>query len=149
MSPKGHRHEMVKKALQQHWIPLVAGGPIDLITETTLCISEENFLEPEFLFWPRAVPLAEITARSALLVVEIADTRLGYDLGRKASIFAGIGLREYWVIDASRLETRLHREPQPAGFHSVVDARPADRLAPALMPALAVSLAGLGLGPIA
>ena len=26
MSPKGARHELVKKALQQHWIPLVVGS---------------------------------------------------------------------------------------------------------------------------
>ena len=88
MSPKGNRHELVKKALQQHWFPLIAGSPIDLITETTLYVGDDEFLEPDFLFWSRAMPLANVTASSALLIVEVADLSLAYDLGRKAGIYA-------------------------------------------------------------
>ena len=40
MSPKGARHESVKKALQQHWFPLIVGTAVDLITETMLYIAE-------------------------------------------------------------------------------------------------------------
>ena len=53
MSPKGIRHEVVKAALQQHWFPLIVGSPINLITETTLYVSVDEFREPDFLFWPR------------------------------------------------------------------------------------------------
>ena len=76
MSPKGNRHELVKKALQQHWFPLIVGTPIDLITETTLYVADDEFLEPDFLFWPRAIPLDSVTASSALLIVEVADSSL-------------------------------------------------------------------------
>src|SRR5262245_23338907 len=80
MSPKGARHELVKKVLQQHWFPLIAGTEIDLITETTLYISDDEFREPDFLFWPRSIPLQGVTAGKALLIVEVADSSLGYDL---------------------------------------------------------------------
>src|SRR5436190_22347194 len=44
MSPKGNRHELVKAALQQHWFPRIVGTPINVITETTRRIGEDEFL---------------------------------------------------------------------------------------------------------
>lgn len=145
MSPKGNRHELVKAALQQHWFPRVVGTPINLITETTLYVSDDEFLEPDFLFWPRAIPLASVTASSALLIVEVADSSLGYDLGRKAGIYARLGLLELWVIDAKSLVTTIHRDPASSGYTNTHKAEPTALLCPMQAPLLAVSLAALGL----
>jgi Uma2 family endonuclease len=147
MSPKGARHELVKKALQQHWFPLIAGSPIDLITETTLYISEDEFREPDFLFWPRSVPLKDVTAGSALLIVEVADTSLGYDLGTKAHAYAQLGLPELWVINANTLVTAVHRNPTPTGYPKPGEAGPSELLEPLHAPHLGVRLTELGLTP--
>jgi Uma2 family endonuclease len=88
---------------------LIAGSTVDLITETTLCISVDEFREPDFLFSPRSIPLKDVTAGSALLIVEVADRSLRYDLLTKASAYVQLGLREYWVVDAMRLVTFIHR----------------------------------------
>jgi Uma2 family endonuclease len=145
MSPKGARHELVKKALQQHWFPLIVGSPIDLITETTLYVAKDEFLEPDFLFWPRAIPLDSVTAGSALLIVEVADSSLRYDLGRKAGIYARLGLQELWVVDANSIVTTIHRDPGPNGYADTRQAEPGAMLQPVQAPQLAVSLAALGL----
>jgi Uma2 family endonuclease len=145
MSPKGNRHEVVKAALQQHWFPRVVATPINLITETTLYVSDDEFLEPDFLFWPRAIPLASVTASSALLIVEVADSSLAYDLGRKAGIYARLGLQELWVIDAKSLVTTIHRDPVSSGYTDTHRAEPGTLLSPMQAPFLAVSLATLGL----
>jgi Uma2 family endonuclease len=149
MSPKGVRHELVKKALQQHWIPLIAGSPVDLATETTLYIGVDEFREPDFLFWPRSIPLDEVTAASALLLVEVADTSLRYDLQTKAPAYARLGLREYWVIDARSLVTFVHRHPGPDGYPKPRKLGPGKLLEPLLAPQLAVRLTDLGLTPAA
>jgi Uma2 family endonuclease len=146
MSPKGVRHELVKKALQQHWFPLIAGGLVDLITETTLYISDDEFREPDFLFWPRTIPLKSLTAASALLVAEVADTSLGYDLGAKAVAYASLGLPELWVINIQTLTTTIHRTPQSTGYADRRDAGPSVLLEPLHAPHLAVRLADLDLG---
>ena len=145
MSPKGNRHELVKKALQQYWIPLVVGSLIDLITETTLYVAKDEFLEPDFLFWPRATSLKEVTAASALLIVEVADTSLGYDLGTKAPTYARLGLPELWVINAQTLVTTIHRQPGPAGYADVRGVAPSDLLEPMHAPHLSVRLGELDL----
>lgn len=147
MSPKGARHELVKKALQQYWFPKVVGTPIDLITETTLYISEDEFREPDFLFWPRSIPLKDVTTGSSLLIVEVADTSLGYDLGTKALAYARLGLPELWVINAKTLVTTIHRGPGPAGYPDPLEAGPDELLEPILAPHLAVRLTDLGLTP--
>ena len=130
MSPKGSRHEIVKAALQQHWFPRIVGTAVNLITETTLYIAEDEFLEPDFLFWPRSIPLKDVTAGSALLIVEVADTSLRYDLGRKAAAYARLGLPELWVINAQTLVSTIHRKPEAAGYPDPRDAGPNDLLEP-------------------
>jgi Uma2 family endonuclease len=147
MSPKGNRHELVKAALQQHWFPRIVGSPINLIIETTLYVGADEFREPDFLFWPRTVPLKEVTAASALLIVEVADTSLHYDLDTKGPTYARLGLPEYWVIDAKALVTTIHRQPGPDGYPDPREARPDELLEPLRAPYLAVRLADLGLAP--
>ena len=48
---------------------------------------------------------------SALLVVEIADTTLAYDLNVKASLYAASGIRDYWVVDLTASLVHQHRDP--------------------------------------
>jgi hypothetical protein len=47
-----------------------------------------------------------------LLVIEVADSSLAYDLGDKASLYAAADISDYWVVDV--IHTRLHvfREPR-------------------------------------
>jgi len=146
MSPKGNRHELVKKALQQYWTPLIVGSAIDLITETTLRVGQDEFFEPDFLFWPRSIPLKDVTAATALLIVEVADTSLRYDLGTKADIYARLDLCELWVINAETLVTTIHREPQPTRYANVENKQPNERIEPIRAPSLAVTLGTLDLG---
>lgn len=146
MSPKGARHELVKKELTRYW-PRIVPDDLDLLSETTLYISETDFLEPDFVIWPRAVPIPDLAISHILLLVEIADSSLAYDVGRKAAIYAGLGLREYWVINANSLVTRVHTGPGAGGFSSLREIDPAVRLVPTLAPSMAVCLADLGLRP--
>jgi Uma2 family endonuclease len=145
MSPKGNRHELVKRAMQEFWFPRVVGTSTTLITETTLWINPTHFLEPDFVFWPRAVPIRDLGPANINLIVEIADTSLTYDTGRKAALFATFGIPEYWVINAEDLMTRIHRGPTGSTFASVTDHTANVLLTPAQLPALAVQLAALDL----
>jgi Uma2 family endonuclease len=148
MNAKGAVHEIVKMELQRYWFPLVASTELSLITETTLRYAPDGFLEPDFLFWPRAIHLRDISCPAAFLLVEAADSSLAYDTGRKASIYASLGLREYWVINAPRLVTIIHREPGPHGYGTIETRGPEERLTPLLLPQLAVCLHDLGLSPL-
>jgi Uma2 family endonuclease len=133
MSPKGIHHEVVKKALLRRWYRLVPDD-LDLVPETTFRLSEDTYLEPDVVIYPRAIGLQGLTGANALLVVEIADSSLRYDIGRKAALYASFGIRELWVIDAVRLTTRVFREPAADGYRNAQDFGPADRLTPLIAP---------------
>ena len=120
MSPKGNRHEVVKAALNDRWI---RSRPDDerLIQETTFRLSDDTYLEPDFVIYPRAGGLSGLRGDNALLVVEIAASSLRYDTGRKAELYAGFGIRELWVVDAVRLTLRVFRGPGPTGYAETTD----------------------------
>ena len=144
MSPKGNQHESVKTALTVYWARKL---PDDFLftTESTFRLTQDTYLELDFVFYPKATGIAGLTAATAKLVVEIADTSLGYDLGRKAGLYAVFGIAELWVIDAVRLQTRIHRDPTLTGYSSAVDLPASQRLVPDALPALAVVLVELEL----
>jgi Uma2 family endonuclease len=51
---------------------------------------------------------------SAALLVEIADTTLRFDLGRKAQLYSGGGIPEYWVLSLPERKLVVHRDPDRA-----------------------------------
>jgi Uma2 family endonuclease len=133
MSPKGNQHEVVKIALVDRWIRARPDN-CTVAQETTFRLSEDTYLEPDVAIYPRALGLAGLTGGNVLLVVEIADSSLRYDIGRKATLYASFGIRELWVIDAVRLTTRVFREPAAEGYRDVRDFAASDRLVPLFAP---------------
>ena len=129
MSPKGNRHEVVKVALLRHWYR-AAPEDCDLAPETTLRLSDDTYLEPDVVIYRRAEGLKGLSGPSVLLVVEIADSSLRYDIGRKAALYARFGVRELWVIDAVKLTTRVFRAPSEQGYEDSRDLGAAERLVP-------------------
>jgi Uma2 family endonuclease len=144
MSPKGNQHEVLKAALNVYWARRLPDD-LMLVTETTFRLTPDTYLEPDVVFYPKATGIKGLGAGTAKLVVEIADSSLGYDLGRKAGLYAGFGIAELWVIDAVRLVTHVHRDPAPAGYGSVVEMAGDRRLVPQVAPSLAVVPAELDL----
>ena len=134
MSPKGNHHEVVKTALLRRWFRL-APDDIELTPETTFRLSEDTYLEPDVVIYARATGLKGITATNVLLVVEIADSSLLYDTGRKAALYAAFGVRELWVVDAVKLTVRIFRDPAADGYHDTGDFAATDPLTPLFAPA--------------
>ena len=49
--------------------------------------------------------------RSALLVVEVAESSLSYDTRDKANLYAASGIRDYWVVDLVNRQLIVFRDP--------------------------------------
>ncbi|MBY0519704.1 MAG: Uma2 family endonuclease [Sphingomonas sp.] len=56
-----------------------------------------------------------VPVETVALVVEVADTTLASDLGRKADLYAAAGIPEYWVIDLTEARAFLHASPAADG----------------------------------
>lgn len=144
MSPKGIRHEVLKAALTIDWARRLPED-LRLVTETTFRLSEDTCLEPDVVVYKRADGLRGLNGKTALLVVEIGDTGLAYDLGRKPALYAMFGVREYWVIDARKLELHAHRglDRPAAAYRDVTKHGANETVRPLLAPALDLRIAGL------
>jgi Uma2 family endonuclease len=144
LPPKGSHHESLKIALNRYWGKRLPDRLV-LAQETTVRLTPDTYLEPDFIFFGNETRLKDLRADTALLVVEIADFSYAYDIGRKAALYASFGVPELWVIHAVRLETRIHCKPSLTGYQSMLDAPADHRLAPTCCEALAVTLAELKL----
>jgi Uma2 family endonuclease len=133
MSPKGNHHEAVKIALVDRWIRARPEN-CTVAQETTFRLSEDTYLEPDIVIYPRGGGLIRLMGATVMLVVEIADSSLRYDTGRKATLYASFGIRELWVIDAVRLTTRVFRDPSADGYRDARDFAASDRLVPLFAP---------------
>jgi Uma2 family endonuclease len=146
MSPEGRRHVMIRTKLALHLSGLaLASGGLMVASEPQFNLSRDTYLKPDILVHPFAIETYDLRPADALLLVEIADTSLRYDIKTKMPLYAEHGVPEYWVIHAATLMTTVHR--QPAGnVYAVVEEVSSDMLlVPALVPELAVSLGALAL----
>jgi Uma2 family endonuclease len=48
---------------------------------------------------------------TAVLVVEVSDTTLSIDRGRKAGIYARAGIADYWIVNINRRQLEIYRRP--------------------------------------
>jgi Uma2 family endonuclease len=147
MSPKGIRHETLKAALLRAWYR-ACPDHLQLIPETTFRLSGDTFVEPDLIVYRTRTKLSELRGDTVLLAVEIAESSLRFDLGRKASLYAAHGIGELWVIDARRLVIHVHRAPGPYGYGSVTVLDAAATAVPAAAPELTLRLSGLDLSDL-
>lgn len=80
--------------------------------------------------------------RQALLVVEVAVSSVELDR-RKASIYAGAGIPEYWLVEPESARVTVFRQPQEGAYQSVEVRDAGQTLDAVSLPGLKVDLAAL------
>ena len=87
---------------------------------------------------------------TAVLVVEVADSTLDFDLTTKASLYAAAGIGDYWVVDLVNRRVVLHRSPHadPGApfkwrYADVKTLVHADSVSPLAMPSASIAVSEL------
>ncbi len=78
-----------------------------------------------------------------LLVVEVSDTTIHFDLHNKAALYALAGIVEYWVADIKERRFVVHRNPTPAGYAEVTQYDAEETISPLARPDASVRVADL------
>jgi len=68
-----------------------------------------------------------------LLLVEVSDSSLAYDRGRKLALYAQFGVAEVWIVDLAGSAVEIYRQPKE-GAYSLTERRIDGALAPILVP---------------
>ena len=79
----------------------------------------------------------------ASLVVEVADTSLEHDRGRKARVYAQAGVTEYWIVNLVEQRLEVHRDPGAEGYRSRESCGREDTVSPLAAPAASIAVSDL------
>jgi len=78
-----------------------------------------------------------------VLLIEIADTSLGYDRERKLPAYGRAGIPDVWIINLLDKSVEVYREPHLTGYASRTILRAGDKASPLAFPDAAVDVVEL------
>lgn len=91
-----------------------------------------------------------MTPKSAEIAVEVSETTLAMDRGRKTSLYAAGGITDYWIINLVDNQLEIHRNPvvdpnEPFGYRyaNVTIHRSNDVVSPLARPQAAIQVSQL------
>ena len=68
------------------------------------------------------------------VLIEVANTSLKLDSGRKREIYARVNIRDYWVADINAQKWTIHRDPEGEQYGTVVEVPFGEVFAPLAFP---------------
>jgi Uma2 family endonuclease len=120
MAPIGSRHAGTVNHLTRL---LLRAAPDAVVTvQNPLVLDEATELYPDLLvaysradFYARSNPRAS----DVLLLVEVADSSIGYDRNAKIPLYARGGVPEVWIVDIQHTRVEIFRDPSADGYRDV------------------------------
>jgi Uma2 family endonuclease len=140
MSPIGSRHAACVSCATR---ALIRAVDDNAIVQAQSSVRLDLYYEPEpdlVLLRPRADFYAtrHRTPGDVLLVVEIADSSLGYDRDTKAPIYAMSGIGEYWLADLAANVVWRYTSAEKSTYRRVEQHRRGESIAPLALPTCVV-----------
>ncbi|MFS0770961.1 Uma2 family endonuclease [Sphingomonas sp. 1P08PE] len=134
---KSRLHVLVATALRD------VAGTFEALVEGSVSMPPHNVPEPDIAITAEPEGEGLIPLASLALVIEVADTTLRNDLGRKCRIYASEGVPEYWVVDIRAAAIHQLWAPEGDTFGQSRQVPFGDRIHAATIAGLTVDTAGL------
>ena len=150
MAAKSYAHEMIKNALIKAVIR-AAQPSLEVGVETTIQFSTGILLEPDIVVLrsdqvvKSDAGFVSVEQGGCSLIIEVSVSSLSYDKGRKAALYARLGVGEFWVVDANERRTFVHTRPSGDGWSSIVKRGPDDVLTTPAVPGFSFKLGDISL----
>jgi Uma2 family endonuclease len=136
MSPQGRAHASALEFFNEQLVLQLAGRHG---VRPQLPFAADDWSEPEpDLAVVRKDPSLRDHPSEALLVVEIASSSLALDRGLKRTIYAEVGIPEYWIVDVNGRTVEVHTRPDGGRYSRVQTLHDGDVLRPTLLPEVAI-----------
>lgn len=136
MAPIGTWHAGIVARLTR-WFVERARGKAVVSPQNPVIASKRSVPQPDILLL-RARPddymKAHPTPADVLLIVEVADSTLSFDLRTKVPLYARCGVPEVWVVDVNGRAVHVYRDAGEGGYRTSHAAGNEDRIACAALP---------------
>jgi Uma2 family endonuclease len=142
MSPQGPEHFGLIPYLTHLLVHLV-GDDYVVSPQGPVIADEISEPEPDFAILTRRDTRRTGKPTDALLVIEVSNSSLRFDLGEKARRYAGAGYPEYWVIDVPGRRIHVHRDPRPDGTWGAVEVIDSGMLQAVAVPPIRIDVTDL------
>ncbi len=107
------RHARVKLLLGNLIMnSLAANATVEVFVEVSVKLGHRSVPMPDVVIAQTSAKDEFVPAEDVLLIVEIADSTLRTDLGRKLKLYATAAIPEYWVVDVEGKVIHQHAQPQ-------------------------------------
>ncbi|MEJ0036787.1 MAG: Uma2 family endonuclease [Gammaproteobacteria bacterium] len=145
MPPIGNPHMATVDRLAELLIRALNGRAI-VRCQGAVQLGDYSAPQPDFvLLAPREDYYASRRAISSdtLLTIEVSDTTLRYDSGRKMSLYARHNVPELWVIDVPKARIHLFRRPSGNEYLEASILEAPDALSIERLPGIVVELSSI------
>ena len=143
MAPIGSPHAAVVNVLAAFFNRAVGERAVVSI-QNPLVTGERSVPQPDLaLLKPRPDNYfgAHPSAVDAMLVVEVVDATLSFDLDVKVPIYARAGVPEVWIVDIQDRSLRVFRDARPGVYRTALSVERGERISPEALPDIAIDAA--------
>ncbi len=113
MAPVNPPHGGVTIILNR-WLVQQAGDRLSIACQGPIELDPVSQPLPDFMVLP-AGDYRRANPAHALMIIEVAESSLRFDLGEKARRYAWAGTPLYWVVDVVGRVVHVHADPQADG----------------------------------
>ena len=117
MSPIGIPHNFAVQELTELLV-LALHGRAKVRPQMSFAASELSEPEPDLMVTP-LLPWDTQQANQAHLVIEVAESSLSLDRGRKLRLYASCGVPEYWVVNLPNRCIEVYTQPEGNSYAHV------------------------------
>jgi hypothetical protein len=131
---KSQRHALWQNLIQNRLQTIFGSEYVQ--TKPSIYVSAEddatNEPEPDLIVTSKSIREFKNnpTPADTRLLIEVADSTLSFDLGKKARLYARAAIVEYWVVDIPSSLVHVHLTPAKDTYASVVKYRFDENISP-------------------
>lgn len=114
--------------------------------QNPIVLGEHSEPEPDIVLAKRikgGYAKAHPGPKDILLIVEVSDTTLEYDLRVKVPLYARFKVAEVWILDIQNSALEIFREPGATGYRQTLKPSMKEKISPTLLPKLKLTGAEL------
>jgi Uma2 family endonuclease len=145
MAPIGSRHARTVNYLTMHIVEAVRRSAV-VAVQNPVDLDEHTEVQPDVAMLRMRADLYGIShprPGDVLLIIEVADTTVRYDLDVKLPLYARAGIPEVWVVDLEVGVLRIFRDPAGGDYREKQELGSVGAVAIPHLPSATIDLSGL------
>ena len=120
MAAVGSRHAFCVDEFSERLAPLALNGSARIRTQNPIHLSDDNHPQPDIAVVARRNYSDEHPRpEDVLLLIEVADSTVGFDRRHKLPLYAAHGIPEVWLGDINARSVEVHDEAIAGGYARV------------------------------